>query len=107
MSVAAVGAAAEVALGSGEVLMCSAPLFMRVGVAGLRPEGFVGGGDGVVEAVGLDALSGLLPGALCARVFRGLPECGDEMCAGLLQRVAHVLASAQRELRLKCCRAFT
>lgn len=69
MSVAAIGVAAEVALGSGEVLLCSAPLFTGVGGHRLRPEGFAGGGDVVVEAVGLDALSGLLPGALRARVF--------------------------------------
>jgi hypothetical protein len=104
--VAAVGAAAEVALGSGEVLNGSAPLFKRTGARRLRPEGLVGGDDGVVEAVGLDALSGLLPGAPRARVCRGLPERCYEVWAWLLYRVAHVLAAAKRELRLKCCGAF-
>jgi hypothetical protein len=65
--------------------MGSAPLFARVGRHRLWPEGVVGGGDGMVEAVGLDALDGLLPGALRARVFRGLSECCDEVWAWLLR----------------------
>ena len=61
----------------------------------------------MVEAVGLEALSGPLPGALRARVFRAFPECCDEVWAWLPQRVAHMLAAAQRELRLGGCGAFT
>ena len=56
-------AVTEVSLGALEVVVGALPVRALLLVARRRSEGVVGVGDGVVEAVGLDARGGLLPGA--------------------------------------------
>jgi hypothetical protein len=72
--VAAFDAEAELVLGSVEVVLCLLP----VGACGCRvgswPEGSLVVGDGVVEAVGLDALGGLPPSASGSRLLGKLAE---------------------------------
>ena len=58
-------------------------------------------GDGVVEAVGLDARGGLLPGAPSARLVRQRAQSLREVWGWSLERDAEVLAPADRELRLE------
>ena len=60
-----------------------------------------GVGDGVVEAVGLDARGGLLPGAPSTRLVRESAQRFREVGSWSLERDAQVLAAAGRELRVK------
>jgi hypothetical protein len=57
-------------------------------------QGVAGVGDGVVEAVGLDASGGLLPGAASARLCRESPERLREVGRWSFERDAEVLAAA-------------
>ena len=59
-----------------------------------------GVGDGVVEAVGLDARGGLLPGAASARLVRESAQRLGEVGSWSLQRDAQVLAAKARQLRV-------
>ena len=74
MPEAAFDAEAELVLGSVEVLLGSLPVCARGCRVGSWAEGVAGVGDGVVEAVGLDALGGLPPGASGARLIGRLAE---------------------------------
>jgi len=60
-----------------------------------------GVGDGVVEAVGLDACGGLLPGAASARLLRQSAQRFGEVGRWSFERDAEVLAAAGRELRVE------
>ena len=60
----------EVSLSALEVVVGALPLRTLALVARGRSEGVVGVGDGVVEAVRLDACGGLLPGAASVRLAR-------------------------------------
>ena len=68
-------AVAEVSLSALEVVVGALPVRALVLSVGGDPEGVAVVGDGVVEAVGLDALGGLLPGAAGARLIGRLAEC--------------------------------
>lgn len=70
MRVPAVDPLTEVALSALEVVVGALPVRALVLVARGRSEGVAGVGDGVVEAVGLDARGGLLPRAASARLVR-------------------------------------
>ena len=60
-----------------------------------------GVGDGVVEAVGLDARGGLLPGAAGARLVRESAQGLGEVGSWSLERDAQVLAAEAGELRVE------
>src|SRR6476661_2203631 len=55
----------------------------------------------MVEAVGLDARGGLLPRAAGARLVRGSAQRDGEVGGWSVERRAHVLAAAARELRVE------
>jgi hypothetical protein len=69
-----VDASAEVVLCSLEVVLGSLPVLARGCRGRSRAEGVVVVGDGVVEAVGLDALGGLPPGAPGSQLIGKLTE---------------------------------
>jgi hypothetical protein len=72
------GAVAEVSLGASEVVVGALPVRPLAAVAGGWSEGVVGVGDGVVEAVGLDARGRVLPRAPRARlVGQGAQRCRE------------------------------
>jgi hypothetical protein len=68
--VPAVDPLTEVALSALEVVVGALPVRALVLVARRLSQGVAGVGDSVVEAVGLDACGGLLPGAASARLVR-------------------------------------
>jgi hypothetical protein len=70
VGVPAVDAVAEVSLSALEAVVGALPVRTLALVAGARSECVMGVGDGVVEAVGLDARGGLLPDAASARLVR-------------------------------------
>jgi hypothetical protein len=63
-------AVTEVSLSALEVVVGALPAHRFAPVARRLSQGVAGVGDGVVEAVGLDACGGLLPGAASARLVR-------------------------------------
>jgi hypothetical protein len=65
---------AELALGLVEVLLRLPPMSASGCRLGTGAEGVLLVGDGVVEAVGLDAFGGLLPGASGSRLIGRLAE---------------------------------
>jgi hypothetical protein len=91
----------EVSLGTLEVVVGALPLCALVLVARAWSQGMAGVCDGVVEAVGLDARGGLLPGAPSARLVRERAERLCEVGSWSLQRDGQVLAAAGRELRVE------
>ena len=78
----------EVSLGALEVVVSALPVGGLALVARRWSERVAGVGDGVVEAVGLDACSGLLPGAASARLFGERAERFCEVGSWSLQRDA-------------------
>ena len=62
------GAVTDLSLSALEVVVGALPVRTLARVARGRAECVAGVGDGVVEAVGLDACGGLLPGAASARL---------------------------------------
>jgi hypothetical protein len=92
-----VGVSAEVVLGSLEFALGSLPLVARGQPGAFWAEGAAGVGDGVIEAIGLDALGCLLPGALHARLIGRRAECGQQVWARMTQRAAHVVAAVGRQ----------
>ena len=101
MGVPAVDASTEVALGTLEVVVGALPARAPVLVAGRLSQDVAGVGDGVVEAVGLDACGGLLPGAASARLVGESAERFGEVGGWSFDRDAEVLAAAGRELRVE------
>jgi hypothetical protein len=71
---AAFDAEAELVLGSVEVLLCLLPVCACGCRGGSWAEGILVVGDGVVVAVGLDALGGLLPRASGSQLIGKLTE---------------------------------
>jgi hypothetical protein len=69
MGVLAGVAVPEVSLSALEVVVGALPPRSFARVDGRLSQGVAGVGDSVVEAVGLDAGGGLLPGAASARLF--------------------------------------
>ena len=74
MRVLAGGLLTEVSLSELEVVVGALPMRALAVIAGGWSEGVVGVGDRVVEAVGLDAVGGLLPGAPSARLVGEIAE---------------------------------
>ena len=68
---------AEFALGSLDLLLGSLPPVASRRRGGLWAKGIAGVGDGVIEAVGFDALGSLLPRASRARLIRRQAESGQ------------------------------
>ena len=97
-SEATIDASAEVALGLLQFVLGTLPLGAIGRCVWFGAESVVGVGDGVIEAIGLDALGRLLPGASRARLIGRRAECGQHVWARVLQRVAQVLAAANRQL---------
>ena len=91
----------EVSLGALEVVVGTLPVRTRALVARGRSERVAGVGDGVVEAVGLDARGGLLPGAPSARLVRQSAERLCEVGSWSLERDGQVLAATGGELRVE------
>jgi hypothetical protein len=81
-------AVAEVSLSALEVVVGALPVRTLAVVAGGWSECVVGVGDGVVEAVGLDAGGGLLPGAASVRLLREGAQGFREVGGWSLERVA-------------------
>ena len=90
----------EVALSALQVMLGALPVRAPWPVARRRSQRVAVVGDGVVEAVGLDARGGLLPGAPSARLLRESAERLREVGRWSLKRDAQVLAAAGRELRV-------
>ena len=88
VGVPSVDAVAEVSLSALEVLVGALPVRALVLVARRRSECVIGIGDGVVEAVGLDARGGLLPGAASVRLVRESAERRGEVGGWSLERDA-------------------
>ena len=88
MGVLAGVAVTEVSLSALEVVVGALPVRALALVARRRSECVAGVGDGVVEAVGLDARGGLLPGAASARLVRESAQRFREVGSWSLERDA-------------------
>jgi hypothetical protein len=77
--VLAVDPLTEVSLSALDVVVCASPVRALAVIAGGRSQCVVGVGDGVVEAVRLDAGGGLLPGAASARLVGERAQCFSEV----------------------------
>ena len=88
MGVLAGVAVTEVSLSALEVVVGALPVRALALVARGRAEGVAGVGNGVVEAVGLDAGGGLLPGAASARLVRESAERFGEVGGWSFERDA-------------------
>ena len=84
MRALAVDPLTEVSLGALDVVVCALPVRALAVIARGRSEGVARVGDGVVEAVGLDAGGGLLPGAASARLVGASARCFGEVGSGSL-----------------------
>jgi hypothetical protein len=91
----------EVSLSALEVVVGALPVRAPLPVDRGRPECVARVGDGVVEAVGLDARGGLLPSAASARVVRQSAQRRREVGSWSLERDAEMFAATTRELRVE------
>jgi hypothetical protein len=91
----------EVSLSALEVVVGALPVRAPLRVARRGSQGVAGVGDGVVEAVGLDARGGLLPGAPSGRLVRQSAQRFCEVGSWSLERDAQMLAAAAGELRVE------
>ena len=99
--VSAGGVVPEVSLSALQVVLGALPLHAPWPVARRRSQRGTLVGDGVVEAVGLDARGGLLPGAAGARLLRESAQRFREVWGWPFEREAEVFAPADRELRFE------
>ena len=78
----------EVSLSALQVMLGALPVRAPCPAARRRSQRVAVVGDGVVEAVGLDAHGGLLPGAPSARVLRQSAQRFGDVGSGSLERDA-------------------
>jgi hypothetical protein len=69
--------------------------------SGRCPERIAGVGDAMVEAECLEALAGLLPGVASRRLVGWRAQRDQWVGTGVLERGAHVLVPADRQLRVE------
>jgi hypothetical protein len=90
----AVDAPTEVTLGAEQVVARVLPMRALTSVGRGRAQGVAGVRDGVVEAVGLDARGGLLPGAASAWLVGESAQRFGEVRSWSLERDTQVLPAA-------------
>ena len=98
MPESAIDVQAEFALRPVDVLLCSLPVSACGGCGGWWSKRVLAVCDRMVEAVGLDAIGGLLPGASWVWLRGKRPERRGEMRSAVLKPVAQVLLPKNGEL---------